>query len=198
MKIARLGQLTGDTRNGIWNMKEAWPLMLSTVHTLGCLPDLDEKLSWLPMDVAVRAICDIAEVKSDTKRKDEGCEVFHVVNNSTATTWKDLLKWLKQKKEFEVVEPRVWLEKLEAFEDHPAKQLLGLWRQAFGEGGKKKETVFETKNMERVSEVMRNVPGVGEELVGKIWAWMEGERKKGQDKKLQPEKEVEQRGGDEK
>lgn len=40
--IARIGQLCGDTRNGIWNEKEGWPLLIATSRYTGCLPMLDE------------------------------------------------------------------------------------------------------------------------------------------------------------
>lgn len=42
ISIVRIGQLCGDTKSGIWNVTEAWPLMLSSVEVLGALPDLDE------------------------------------------------------------------------------------------------------------------------------------------------------------
>lgn len=39
--ILRIGQIVGDTKNGIWNTSEAIPLMIQTADTLGCLPALD-------------------------------------------------------------------------------------------------------------------------------------------------------------
>ena len=42
MGILRIGQLCGDTQGGIWNVTEAWPLMLSSVKVTGALPRLDE------------------------------------------------------------------------------------------------------------------------------------------------------------
>lgn len=43
--ILRIGQLTGDTKSGVWNVNEAWPLLLSSVELTGVLPDLDEVIS---------------------------------------------------------------------------------------------------------------------------------------------------------
>ena len=40
--ILRIGQLTGDTKDGIWNATEAWPMMLSSMRVTGALPDLQE------------------------------------------------------------------------------------------------------------------------------------------------------------
>ena len=54
--VFRVGQLAGDSHRGVWNSKEAWPMMLSLVKVTGTLPDLeDETLDWLPVDVAATA-----------------------------------------------------------------------------------------------------------------------------------------------
>ncbi|KAI9884090.1 MAG: putative NRPS-like protein biosynthetic cluster [Watsoniomyces obsoletus] len=42
INVLRIGQLCGDTQDGIWNVTEAWPLMLSSLSVTGALPDLDE------------------------------------------------------------------------------------------------------------------------------------------------------------
>lgn len=40
--VLRIGQIVGDTGNGLWNTTEAIPLMLQTAKTLGALPALEE------------------------------------------------------------------------------------------------------------------------------------------------------------
>lgn len=40
--VLRLGQIIGDTENGVWNLTEAIPLMFRSALTLGALPALDE------------------------------------------------------------------------------------------------------------------------------------------------------------
>jgi thioester reductase-like protein len=183
VKIMRIGQLTGDTVHGVWNMSEAYPLMLSTVGELGCLPKIRDTLSWLPLDIAARVLCEIALADDDRSLdppRGESCDVYHVVNNDTSTSFMDLLGWMKtiRKEPFEIVEPAVWLEKLEKLESHPAKALIGLWKRAFevdAEEATKQVTLFETKNAYDVSQTMRNVYPVDENLVRKIWTWLEGE-----------------------
>ena len=162
-------------------MSEAYPLMLSTVRELGCLPKLQDTLSWLPLDITARVLCEIALADDVRSLAREGsCDVYHVVNNDTSTSFMDLLGWMKKirKEPFEIVEPAVWLEKLEELESHPAKALIGLWKRAFevdAEEATKQVTVFETKNAYDVSQTMRNVYPVDENLVRKIWTWLEGE-----------------------
>lgn len=177
VNIVRVGQLTGDTENGVWNRSEAYPLMLSTAGELGCLPALEEKLSWLPVDVAARAVVDISVQDGAVE---VGCAVYHVVNNSRETSWRDLLGWVQSEsaESIEIVEPRVWLERLEKLKAHPAKSLLGLWKAAYGSSDPdtgtdpKEEITFNIKNAESASECMRGVRAVDEELVKKIWHWL--------------------------
>jgi thioester reductase-like protein len=40
--VARIGQLCGDTKHGVWNESEGWPLLFKTAQTTGCLPSLEE------------------------------------------------------------------------------------------------------------------------------------------------------------
>lgn len=56
--IIRVGQLSADTQNGVWNASEAYPQILASAKfTDGDLPDLgnEEKLTWLPLDIAAKA-----------------------------------------------------------------------------------------------------------------------------------------------
>lgn len=48
--VLRIGQIVGDTVNGLWNTTEAIPLMLQSVNVLGALPELDEVSDYLPLD----------------------------------------------------------------------------------------------------------------------------------------------------
>lgn len=46
--VLRIGQIVGDTANGLWNTTEAIPLMIQSVKTLQALPELDEVRFNLP------------------------------------------------------------------------------------------------------------------------------------------------------
>jgi thioester reductase-like protein len=203
IKVLRIGQLTGDTENGIWNMSEAWPLMLSTVDRLGCLPDLKaERLDWVPVDVAAKSVVEIAfhdnasllQQQSTNGKENEGLEsehgiVYHLVANRfpKTPTWSDMLAWVQKarskttKQPFEVVEPEIWLTKFRSLNHHPAKPLLGLWERAYGgqKHGNKDQLrptkTFETSRAAKLSESMKNLKLVDEELVAKIWGWIQGE-----------------------
>ena len=182
VKILRIGQLTGDTKNGVWNVSEAWPLMLSTADALQCLPLIEESLSWLPLDTAATAITDVA---LQNTLGDQQPHVYHIVNNSSETTWSDLLAWSKETRPmpFDVVTPKVWLDRLESLTlKHAAKNLLGLWRDAYGNeetgrvpGQQDAKTVFSIIESQKESLAMQNVPPIDQALVAKIWNWLDEE-----------------------
>lgn len=178
VKIMRVGQLTGDTKNGVWNRSEAWPLMLSAARELESLPRLDENLSWLPVDVAAQAVIDIS--LGSYPHQDQ--LVYHLVNNDQTVSWMDLVQWVNKQRDddLSIVEPMVWLDKLESLDQHPAKSLLGLWRGSFKNSVDRETdrdpTIFDTRNAVSGSFCMRDVGPVDEMLVGKIWHWLQKDK----------------------
>ncbi|KAI9700250.1 MAG: hypothetical protein M1836_002264 [Candelina mexicana] len=193
IKVLRIGQLCGDTTNGIWNTTEAWPLMLDSVRVMGTLPLLDEPLSWLPVDLAAKAVIEIAfsntaSPPSATTTTDPA--VYHIVNNDASSTWTDLLAWLRSLRvHFETIPPKQWVDQLQHLRGeaamHPARKLVGLWKEAYcgkgshdaaddGNGGKE-VLVFGTEEVEKVSVTMRAVEPISEELFAKMWRWIKSE-----------------------
>ena len=147
IRILRVGQLTGSTRTGIWNMREAWPLMFDAgLRSLGgIIPDLVGdaglgRLDWLPVDLAARAVTEIAfSAMNDESGNRAESLVKHVLNcEERSIKWEDVQRWLQKfvvKKASEttrIVPVSEWLDALENLEeDHPAKSLLELWRRGW-------------------------------------------------------------------
>ncbi|KAK4980938.1 hypothetical protein LTR28_011564 [Elasticomyces elasticus] len=185
--VFRVGQLAGDSKTGIWNSKEAWPMMLSTVKLTHSLPDLeDQSLDWLPVDVAARAMVQGAAVLG-RDGDDEALKVFHVVNEHKEPKWTDLLRWLGDRERFEIVSPKVWVERLEEAQEreaeHPAYKLLDHWKRAFanesgetgGAGEEGTGKAFEMHVTKRAIPALRDVRPVDEVYFGKIWEWLQKE-----------------------
>lgn len=195
IEILRIGQLCGDTENGIWNVTEAWPLMLSSVKVTESLPKLPgERLGWLPVDVAAEAVIEISLSKKTSQSADYSeIPVYHLLNPSTQSTWADLLSWLhKISPTFEIVSPSTWVSQLENLKGeaakHPARKLLGLWKEAYcndlhskpkqREQKEKKEweeITFDMIETKKTVPVMRDVKPIGEDQFRKIWAWIDRE-----------------------
>lgn len=174
--VVRVGQLTGDSVSGVWNMKEAWPMMLSTATAINCLPDLgDEPLDWLPVDIAAKAFVDIIE--QDDTDVDE-MPVYHVLNPHQQPTWHQMLQWIRKKAEFEIVEPKEWVSRLEGCEGskHSAMKLLGLWKESYGgggSGGEKQRPRFSMEKTKRKITALRDVQPLDEGYVDRMWLWIQ-------------------------
>ncbi|KAJ4301172.1 hypothetical protein N0V90_003262 [Kalmusia sp. IMI 367209] len=178
ISVIRVGQLSGDSTSGIWNTKEAWPMMLSTARLIGCLPDLgDEPLDWLPVDIAAEAFLQAAQSPDG----ESDMLVFHVLNPHERPTWGEMLQWLKKREDFEVVTPKEWVKRLEECENegHSAMKLLGLWKDAYcnGDSDKDRKThtrlKFSVEETKRRVTAMRNVRPVDEAYMVKIWDWVQ-------------------------
>jgi thioester reductase-like protein len=184
MSILRVGQLAGDTTTGIWNEKEAWPMMLSTLKLVKALPKIkDEPLNWLPVNIAAQAFIE-AVVERDAMAIAE-MEVVHVLNQHRETTWMDLLSWLKEEVDFEVLPAASWIERLEEQQskgvEHPAFRLIGLWKENLCKDNTKVENNeavaeaphFETIRSVRAAPVLADIQPVNKAYFKKIWRWIE-------------------------
>lgn len=177
ISVFRVGQLAGDTINGVWNTKEAWPMMLSAVKVTQSLPELDDKLDWLPVDIAASAL--IQGV--DASASERGLTVYHVVNDNDRPTWSDLLTWMQRHEKFDVVSPRHWVRQLESAIDsgsqHPSGQLLDHWKQAYcrdrEDDGESGPASFAMERTKAALPALRNVEPVDEKYFGKLWAWIQ-------------------------
>ena len=175
ISIVRVGQLAGDSKTGVWNTKEAWPMMLSTANIINCLPDLgDEALDWLPVDVAAQAFLESTRLENCGQ---ESTPVYHILNPHRQPTWHDMLIWLRKKADFEIVSPPVWLQRLEESDsEHSAKKLLGLWKEAYGSvvpGSSAQKPQFTTEQSKKHVPVLKNVQPLDEAYMQRVWDWVQ-------------------------
>jgi len=193
LSIFRVGQLAGDSKHGVWNASEAWPLMLASSKDTGVLPDLGngEKLAWLGVDVAAQGILEAAMSEAGHGDDAEGPAVYHILNDAQpAATWDNLVGWVKNiKPATEIVSKAAWLQRLEKLQEqkpeHPALKLLGLWQTAYGdhaseggaqgrdEAGSNDDVVrFDTSRARLAAPSLRDVKPVDEKYFGLLWIWI--------------------------
>ena len=146
-RVLRIGQLSGDRRNAIWNETEAVPLMIRSALTVGALPAREEQPSWLPVDSCAQAVADIS-ISSSTAVQHNIDLVYHLVNPCTFNWRSDFLPALQQCTgfpTFDVVNTYDWLERLTRSEQDPAKnpsiKLIDFWRAKYA--GNTKEVASE-------------------------------------------------------
>lgn len=62
--ILRIGQVVGDTKQGVWNDSEALPLIVRSALTMGILPELNMMCEWLPVDTLAETVVEISGLLS--------------------------------------------------------------------------------------------------------------------------------------
>lgn len=150
-------------------------MMLSTAGIIKCLPDLgDEVLDWLPVDIAAQAFL---QTTREENCNQEEMPVYHVLNPHRQPTWNQMLLWLQKKADFDIVSPQDWLHRLEdSKNEHSAKKLLGLWKEAYGNGTQEASPQRPQFAMERSREcvsVLRDVKPLDEAYVQRVWEWVQ-------------------------
>jgi hypothetical protein len=60
--------------------------MMSTKQALGCLPKLEQKLDWLPVEIAAKSVMELSlhnsiEIQGGAGGGDEPLGIFHVLNS---------------------------------------------------------------------------------------------------------------------
>lgn len=198
VRIARLGQVCGDSVEGLWNPSEAIPTIVRTAVTQGVLPgdEEEEELQWLPADVAGEAIVDVA-VYEDDEEEDGGksrlLQVFNLVNSDFPLFWKkDFLPFLRRAGlSFEIISGKDWVKKLEKYssiQDEPAVKLFDFFKHKYDASpttttmtksqsqsqGKEEEKEqknlprFETARAKKISSAMAKNCVIDEILVAKF------------------------------
>ncbi|KAH9860431.1 hypothetical protein J1614_011762 [Plenodomus biglobosus] len=175
--VVRVGQLAGDSMHGVWNTKEAWPMMLSTARLIHCLPDLgSEPLDWLPVDIAAQAFLQTTQIDAGTPGE---LAVYHILNPHRQPTWREMLEWLQKKERFEVTSPGEWIKRLEETEHthHSALKLLGLWKESYGGSNVSAEPsprpLFSLEETRKHVPALRDVKPLDEVYMGRVWDWIQ-------------------------
>lgn len=190
VRIARLGQVCGDSVEGLWNPAEAIPTIVRTAVTQGVLPGEDEELQWLPADVAGEAIVDVAVYENDGE--ESRLQVFNLVNSTFPLFWnKDFLPFLRRAGlSFEIISGRDWVKKLEKYssstseiQDEPAVKLFDFFKHKYNasttttttttnsqgkEEEQKSQPRFETARAKKISSAMAKNCVIDEILVAKF------------------------------
>ncbi|RUS23010.1 hypothetical protein BC937DRAFT_93667 [Endogone sp. FLAS-F59071] len=141
--IYRVGQISGDTRNGVWNRSEYFPMMIAYgAGWIGEFPDKSGDINWIPLDIAAEAICELAFIRQNTR---EGVAEMHHILNPHSLTWTKLLGMLHETSlQFREVGQREWADHLIADRANPGNKLAAFWEKTMTEGNEKRP-VFETE-----------------------------------------------------
>ena len=184
--IIRAGQLAGPSTNAsgaAWNVHEWLPTLVHTSKILKKLPASlgnQDRIDWVPMDVAAGTVLDIASATADvasSKYSSERTQVYHMTNPHT-TSWNQIYPVIHEFYQNSGVDMQVlgyneWVDALkeiprdkENAERVPGLKLLEFY-ESLREGSGMGMPVLETSKAESVSRTLREGRAVDEEVVRK-------------------------------
>ncbi|KAF2644124.1 acetyl-CoA synthetase-like protein [Massarina eburnea CBS 473.64] len=175
--VLRIGQIVGDTKNGVWNDEEFIPAMIRSALTMRTLPQLHEQCSWLPVDTLATAMMELTETLEQAPRplalNSTNPPIFYNMVNPVVFSWDTLLAELKKTSlQFEVVPFCEWLQGLQESAawgnevQNPAVKLVEFYKQNFagslagGNGSGEGTVMFETQAAQRDTTVLRSPPNL--------------------------------------
>lgn len=150
VRVARLGQVVGDTRLGHWKTSEAYPAVVQSALTVGALPLIEaasdgvvhDEHYWLPADIAGAAIAEVALFHGDEQDDPSFLVSYFNISSAVPMRWnsdfapavKDCLAQYGIL--CELVPQRQWLRRLEESDPNvtrnPPRKLLEFFRARYG------------------------------------------------------------------
>ncbi|KAJ7726715.1 hypothetical protein DFH07DRAFT_686778, partial [Mycena maculata] len=101
--IIRVSQLSGGM-NGAWNIHEWLSALVQSAKFVGCIPDDNRDVTWLPVHVATAAIIDFLEVDPATR-------IVHLVD-SQPVAWSLLGKTIAAELGVPLIPYTEWLSRV--------------------------------------------------------------------------------------
>lgn len=165
-RVLRAGQIVGDTVHGIWNANEAIPMMFQTAKTIQALPQLDDVLSWTPVDVMANSIIDLSLAPN-------AAEVMNVTNPTLNHWTQDLLPQLKDAGlNFEQLSKEAWLQRLRDSnpdpEVNPPIKLLEFFASKYDNNDPTRTLLYDTKKAQASSPALARAQGLNVHFVSRF------------------------------
>ncbi|KAL1876979.1 putative NRPS-like protein biosynthetic cluster [Diaporthe australafricana] len=179
VQILRVGQVVGDTKYGMWNEKEAFPLTVQSALTTGALPVVEEPDAqfWLPVDTTAAAIVELA-FRSRSDDQGENARVFHVAS-ATPLHWNTefLPALARHNLSFEAVPQQEWVRRLE--DAVPNHQLLQHFKKRYGvdrdeNAPRRTKDLLDLSEARKFSSALRGDTKIDDVLVGKFLTYWLG------------------------
>lgn len=129
--IMRLGQICGDSENGVWNTSEQFPIMFIGGAAISKkMPRLDMSIDWISVDRAAAVIADIL-IKASSDQDEKQGHIYHVVN-PCRIKWSSVLDTMKKAgMVFDIVEMDEWIEAVSQDQSNPCYPLISFYEQIF-------------------------------------------------------------------
>jgi thioester reductase-like protein len=164
--IHRVGQISGDTINGVWNVAEHIPLFVKGIQVMKIFPDiLESSVTWIPANTAADAIVEIGSQDQSSQNS------FAHIINPLNYKWKIVYNALKSYGiEFEVVPVQDFINQLKTnpeFQNadvNPLATLTDFFESVFTSG---LNITLETELTKKSSPSIANCPSLDSGLMTK-------------------------------
>ncbi|KXN66863.1 hypothetical protein CONCODRAFT_11211, partial [Conidiobolus coronatus NRRL 28638] len=164
--IHRVGQISGDTINGAWNITEHFPLLVKGIQVMKICPDiLESSVTWIPANTAADAI---VEIGAQDQTSQNG--IAHIIN-PLEYNWKIIYNALKSYGiEFKLVPVQEFIHQLKTnpeFQNadvNPLATLTDFFDNVFLSGH---GVTLETELTKKSSPSIANCPALDSDLMMK-------------------------------
>ncbi|CAF1168845.1 unnamed protein product, partial [Didymodactylos carnosus] len=160
--IYRFGQISGDTRNGVWNITEEIPLIICAGGGLmGKIPNSGEPVEWIPVDIGSSCVVDIA-----LNWPPNQCGIHHLLNPNKIG-WNLLLNYLQAsaKVKFEIVPMKEFTKSID--KSNPLAKLKPMFEKLYEieDDSTTMETHFETTKTIEKTDKLKYCPAINQDLI---------------------------------
>ena len=161
MKIYRVGQVSGDTENGVWNKSELAAMMIyAGAGQIHQMPNIGQDINWIPVNICSYALVHLSFNSSDH-------DVYHLVNPHSLS-YQEYLQALHQAGfNFQSVSPKEFLDSILNNSDlsNPLIKLSSFLEQRFFNKQKSKFPTFLTEKTAEKCDILKNCPRIDSNLI---------------------------------
>jgi thioester reductase-like protein len=168
VNIYRVGQVSGDTENGVWNRNEMAAMMIyAGAGQLKKMPNVGQDLNWIPVDICSAALVDLALKSSFEIATPYDQRVYHLLNPHSIT-YEDYLNSLQAAGlHFDRVSPKEFLDIILTTNDltNPLVKLSSFFEQVVSKKDSSKISKYETFKTVEKCDVLKNCPPINSNLI---------------------------------
>ena len=168
INIYRVGQVSGDTENGVWNKSELAAMMIyAGAGQIHQMPNSGEDVNWIPVNICSGVLVDLALKSSFDFCRSSDDHVYHLLNPHSLS-YEEYLQALRQAGfTFESVAPGEFLNRVLNSDDlsNPLIKLTSFLEESFRNYENHKVAKFSLDKTIEKCPLLRNCPQIDSELI---------------------------------
>ena len=166
INIYRIGQISGDTENGVWNRNDMAAMMIyAAAEQFHKIPNIEEDINWIPINICSASVVNLALKSSFDISIPIDERVYHLLNPNTMK-YEEYLHMLRQAGlNFDVVSQEEFLDAILATKDlsNPLIKLSSFFQQIYF--NKSNFATFQIDKTIQRCEILKNCPKIDSNLI---------------------------------